>query len=514
MAVRREFGAFVLRALTEWSAARRVRPALLLAGEAVLCAIIVLRVRYTPIDWRAYMQEVEGPVVHGVWDYTELRGETGPLVYPGGFIYLYAGLRALAGGDGSDIRSAQAALAIAYLGTMACAASAYAAARPRRVPPWTLLLLCVSLRLHSIYLLRLFNDCWAMLLAWAAVALFSRQRWASGCVCYSLGVGVKMNVFLFAPGLFLLLLKAHGALGAARHIALCALVQLALGAPFLLANPLGYVARAFGGFGDLNQKWSVNWKMLPPALFSHRGFALGLLAVHLLVLGLLATRRWCSAEGGLGRALRGAPLRTPPRTLARLLHPEQIVSVLLGCNAVGVVFSRSLHFQFYTWYWHALPFLLWRCDALATPLKLAALGLLEYAWSYGLDRVEGTSTPLSSAALQLGHALVLFALWRAPAPPAFVFSGDDALLVRLNNEHAAELAAMLARRGVLPDEARCAVLTAAGPDSLAVQLWDGSERTVACAGWDAGAPAAAGGEAAVARRCKALVSWLRRVSAE
>jgi len=33
----------------------------------------------TEIDWVAYMQEVEG-FLNGSWNYTELRGDTGPLV--------------------------------------------------------------------------------------------------------------------------------------------------------------------------------------------------------------------------------------------------------------------------------------------------------------------------------------------------------------------------------------------------------------------------------------------------
>ena len=33
----------------------------------------------TEIDWKAYMQEVEG-VVNGTYDYTKLKGDTGPLV--------------------------------------------------------------------------------------------------------------------------------------------------------------------------------------------------------------------------------------------------------------------------------------------------------------------------------------------------------------------------------------------------------------------------------------------------
>ena len=33
----------------------------------------------TEIDWKAYMQEVEG-VVNGTFDYSKLGGDTGPLV--------------------------------------------------------------------------------------------------------------------------------------------------------------------------------------------------------------------------------------------------------------------------------------------------------------------------------------------------------------------------------------------------------------------------------------------------
>lgn len=33
----------------------------------------------TEIDWKAYMQEVEG-VLNGTYDYAKLKGDTGPLV--------------------------------------------------------------------------------------------------------------------------------------------------------------------------------------------------------------------------------------------------------------------------------------------------------------------------------------------------------------------------------------------------------------------------------------------------
>ena len=51
-----------------------------------------------------------------------------------------------------------------------------------------------SYRIHSIFVLRLFNDPLAMLLLYIAVILFQRHRWYEGCFVFSLAVSVKMNV--------------------------------------------------------------------------------------------------------------------------------------------------------------------------------------------------------------------------------------------------------------------------------------------------------------------------------
>ncbi|KAH0954689.1 hypothetical protein HN011_005994 [Eciton burchellii] len=59
--------------------------------EIVLNVLIIEKVPYTEIDWRAYMQEVEG-FLNGTLDYSKLRGDTGPLVYPAGFVYIFSGL--------------------------------------------------------------------------------------------------------------------------------------------------------------------------------------------------------------------------------------------------------------------------------------------------------------------------------------------------------------------------------------------------------------------------------------
>lgn len=65
---------------------------LLLIVEFVLNLVIIKKVKYTEIDWVAYMQEVKG-YLDGQLDYLQLYGNTGPLVYPAGFVYIYSILR-------------------------------------------------------------------------------------------------------------------------------------------------------------------------------------------------------------------------------------------------------------------------------------------------------------------------------------------------------------------------------------------------------------------------------------
>lgn len=62
---------------------------------------------------------------------------------------------------------------------------------------------------------------------------------------FSLAVSIKMNVLLFAPALWMLMIQDIGMYGSLHCIFLCALVQLLVGAPFLTSNFWGYIGRSF-----------------------------------------------------------------------------------------------------------------------------------------------------------------------------------------------------------------------------------------------------------------------------
>ena len=135
-------------------------------------------------------------------DYRNLKGDTGPLVYPAGFVYLFSGLRMLTGGA---IFPAQLVYAVLYLATQLIVMALYISTAS--MPPWSLLLLCLSRRVHSLFLLRLFNDCWSMFVAYLATFALQKKRWIVSITLYSLAVSVRMNVLLFAPGVLAVLMK-------------------------------------------------------------------------------------------------------------------------------------------------------------------------------------------------------------------------------------------------------------------------------------------------------------------
>lgn len=53
-----------------------------------------------------------------------------------------------------------------------------------QLPWWALTLLCLSKRVHSIFVLRLFNDCIATTLLNAALATFLYQKWWLGLIIF------------------------------------------------------------------------------------------------------------------------------------------------------------------------------------------------------------------------------------------------------------------------------------------------------------------------------------------
>lgn len=58
-----------------------------------------------------------------------------------------------------------------------------------------------------------------------------------------------------------------------------------------------------------------------------------------------------------------------------------VISTVLVSNFIGIAFARTLHYQFYCWYFHSLPYLLWGVAGLPSPGAVIAAAALEVAFN-------------------------------------------------------------------------------------------------------------------------------------
>jgi len=395
----------------------------LFALDAILCSLIIWKVPCTylhyclplsfnakllngcvdtEIDWEAYMQQIE-QYISGERDYTKIYGGTGPLVYPAAHVYIYNALYHITD-RGRDIFLAQIIFGMVYLATLGIVMLCYRQAEVCativtrfaletladfgicQAPPYIFPLLILSKRLHSIFLLRCFNDCFAVLFLWISIYAYQRHLFTIGSLAYSWGLGVKMSLLLALPALGIILLLMRGVVTGARQAWMMFQLQLVIAFPFLSVNAIGYFSRAFEFSRQFLFKWTVNWRFVGEELFLSREFSISLLVGHVSALVLFALTKWLAPASRpvvdmVSRALHGQePLGDIQQQVSRRITPRYILTTVLTAIVIGMLFARSLHYQFYVYLAWATPFLLWR-SRLHPLLQYGLWAAQEWAWN-------------------------------------------------------------------------------------------------------------------------------------
>ncbi|CEF62316.1 Dol-P-Man:Man(5)GlcNAc(2)-PP-Dol alpha-1,3-mannosyltransferase [Strongyloides ratti] len=331
-----------------------------LLSELLICFLILTFGKYTEIDWSTYIQQVK-IYQSGEYNYTKISGDTGPCVYPAGFLRIFSLLSSLTN-NGIDIFRGQQIFAALYLILIFFVHKVFKSTRS--LPPIALIIMTFSsYRVHSIFILRLFNDGIGTIFIYLFIYLLLNESYILSLLSFSMALSIKMNALLYLPVLGLILMDKFYFIPAIKYLFIIPGTILLLSYQFILSYPYDYFRQAFDFSRVFLYKWTVNWKFLDENFFLNQNFHKFLLFSHITVLAIFIWKFCLKEQFSFKKKICYITERiTRTRVfgfISKIFNTNDgIVFGLLFSNFIGITFARSLHYQFYVWYYHSIPYLI------------------------------------------------------------------------------------------------------------------------------------------------------------
>jgi alpha-1,3-mannosyltransferase len=187
-----------------------------------------------------------------------------------------------------------------------------------------------------------------------------RSKIGWSLVLLSVGISIKMSAMLYLPALLLNLNYHFGLVKTALSMVFLVVMQVLIGLEWILYDWRAYVGKAFEFDRVFMFKWSVNWQFLGEEVATGKTLAKYLLMAHLGLLMVFLLMKWSPFTRGVGIWFK--ELRLPEllsNCKAKVLDPRFVALSMFTCNLIGIFCARSLHYQFYSWYYHTLPLILY-----------------------------------------------------------------------------------------------------------------------------------------------------------
>lgn len=401
--------------------------------EAILLELIIIKIPYTEIDYSTYMQQIS-QIENGELDYNKIKGDTGPIVYPGGYVFIYSWMKMITQGM-NNLNKGQEVFKYLYLISFILTILIYIqSSGEKKIKPYQIYMLALSKRLHSIYVLRLFNDCFATFFVLCTIFLLqisakfkskyliSNNKYIKremkiysflinllAIDCYCFGISIKMNVLLYLPGFLIILyfLIDENLIKLIGLILFGILILIGINYQFLVNNNKiirdNFIKNAFNFNRIFLFKWSVNWKFIKEEIFLNKIFHKILLILQIITLILFIINKWIN-KGKTGKSLKqliliDGILNFFKDTISEnniIFNPLKngfyISNLMMMSNLIGILYCRSLHYQFLSWYFYSLPLLFDNCGL---PKLVIILMFIIHEWCWN----KYPSSPLSSFCL-------------------------------------------------------------------------------------------------------------------
>lgn len=277
-----------------------------------------------------------------------------------------------------------------------------------QAPPYLLPLLVLSKRLHSVFLLRLFNDCFAVLALFLATYAYQGRFYTLGSLIFSFGLAIKLPLLLAFPAIGLILGQSLEPGRLFNNLNLIIQTQIVLGYPFWSVDGKAYFGRAFELGRQFLFKWTVNWRFLGEETFLSKNFSVGLLSANAVLVGLFVWTRWLRPSGlspfSFAKTLLSPYPSQIQMRIARNISSDFVLTSVLTSTITGLLCARSLHYQFYAYIAWSTPFLLWK-SKMPWYTTYSIWALQEWAWNVY------PSTKVSSIVVVASLAVQVLGVW-------------------------------------------------------------------------------------------------------
>lgn len=155
-------------------------------------------------------------------------------------------------------------------------------------------------------------------------------------------------------------------------------------------------------------KWTVNWRFVGEDTFLSDSFRRALLLGNLSIVGIFAITRWKRPSGLtiselVRRLFKPIPVKME-RQMSLRVTPEFVMTTMLSSMTIGMLFARSLHYQFFAYLAWTTPFLLWRAGL---PPLLLYITWAAQEWAWNVFPSTNTSSMVVVACL----AIQVFGVW-------------------------------------------------------------------------------------------------------
>ncbi|EFA78114.1 hypothetical protein PPL_08762 [Heterostelium album PN500] len=299
------------------------------------------------------------------FDYSHFMHYHGPCTYPAGFLYLYGILYYLTG------RGSLQAFQIIWALMEICNFITIKKICDRLKLPIILAILpIISNRLHLYNVRVVINDFPSTFILHLSILLLLNKQYKRFSVLFSFLVSLKLNYIFYSPAILFIFANTLPFSSILTNLFIMGALQIIIGIPFLLTNPIAYITIAYDISRTLLWEKTRNFKFVGRVIYDSSYFNITLLLLLITTIIIFLIRMWITLDNLKSDHKSSTSAKTANSTTSiinsnianeniKLYRDRAMLFVFLFVNFLAITFARGLYTPFLCWYFYTYPIVLY-----------------------------------------------------------------------------------------------------------------------------------------------------------